>query len=193
MSGTPTAAGAFSYTIEVTDSGRPAQTATAASSGTIAPAATTTAIKSSLNPSAYGQAVTFTATVTLSGETPAGTVTFKDGTTTLGARTLASGIATFNTTTLTAGAHTITAAYGGDSNFATSTSSPLTQTVNTATTAIAIKSSVNPSAYGQAVTFTARVTSAAARLRGRSLSRTGRRRWAAARSLPGSPPSPPAP
>ena len=39
VSGTPTTAGAFSYTIEVTDSGSPtAQTATQASSGTIAPA-----------------------------------------------------------------------------------------------------------------------------------------------------------
>jgi Putative Ig domain/Divergent InlB B-repeat domain len=39
VSGTPTTAGAFSYTIEVTDSGNPtAQTATQVSSGTIAPA-----------------------------------------------------------------------------------------------------------------------------------------------------------
>ncbi len=159
VSGTPTAAGAFSYTIEVTGSGRPAQTATAASSGTIAPAATTTAIKSSVNPSAYGQAVTFTATVTSSGETPAGTVTFKDGTTTLGAGTLAYGLASFITSALTAGAHTITAGYGGDANFLASASSALTQTVNTATTATAIKSSVNPSAYEQVVTFTATVTS----------------------------------
>jgi hypothetical protein len=43
--------------------------------------ATTTALISSQNPSALGQSVTFTATVT--GASPTGTVTFKDGGTTL--------------------------------------------------------------------------------------------------------------
>jgi hypothetical protein len=43
VSGTPTAAGAFSYTIKVTDSGSPAQTATQVISGAIAPAALTLA------------------------------------------------------------------------------------------------------------------------------------------------------
>ena len=41
VSGTPNAAGAFSYAIKVTDSGSPAQTATQATSGTIAPATLT--------------------------------------------------------------------------------------------------------------------------------------------------------
>jgi hypothetical protein len=45
VSGTPTTAGAFSYTIEVTDSGNPtAQTATQVSSGTIAPATFTLSV-----------------------------------------------------------------------------------------------------------------------------------------------------
>jgi hypothetical protein len=47
---------------------------------------TTTTLVSSLNPSGLGQAVTFTATVT--GLSPTGTVTFKDGATTLGTATL---------------------------------------------------------------------------------------------------------
>jgi hypothetical protein len=159
VSGTPTTAGAFSYAIKVTDSGRPAQTATATSSGTIAPAATTTAIKSSVNPSTFGESATFTATVASSGGTPTGTVTFKDGTTTLGGGALASGVASFTTSALSAGSHSITAAYDGAADFAPSTSPALRQTVNTATTTTAIKSSVNPSAYGQAVTFTATVAS----------------------------------
>jgi hypothetical protein len=43
-------------------------------------------LTSSQNPSNFGQAVTFTATVT--GTSPTGTVTFKDGATVLGTGTL---------------------------------------------------------------------------------------------------------
>ena len=90
--------------------------------------ATTTSLGASPNPSAFGQSVTFTATVTGSGAT--GSVTFKDGTTTLGTGPLSSGTATFLTSSLTIGSHPITAVYGGDTTFAGSTSPPLTQTVN---------------------------------------------------------------
>ena len=78
--------------------------------------------------------MTFTATVTpdhAGSGTPTGTVTFKDGSTTLGTGTLSStGVATFSTSTLSVGSHAITAVYGGDSNFTTSTSPTLTQVVN---------------------------------------------------------------
>jgi RHS repeat-associated protein len=57
-------------------------------------------------------------------------VTFKDGTTTLGTATLSGGSATYATSTLAVGSHSITAAYGGDTNDNSSTSSTLTQTVN---------------------------------------------------------------
>jgi autotransporter-associated beta strand protein len=132
---------------------------------------TQTTLTSSANPSAFGQAVTFTATVTsmisLPMLIPTGTVTFMDGTTTLGTATLSStGIATFTTSTttpLSAGTHTITAVYGGDTNFTASTSAPLTQTVSAAasTTMITLSSSANPSVFGQPVTFTATVTAVA--------------------------------
>ena len=99
---------------------------------------TSTVLSSSANPLVYGQSVTFTATVSpiapASG-TPAGTVTFKDGNTTLGAGTLnASGQAAFSTNRLfaTTTLHSITAVYGGNTNFASSTSSALSQTVNKA-------------------------------------------------------------
>src|SRR6185369_15784029 len=46
---------------------------------TVNKASTTTALGSSANPSTFGQSVTFTATVT--GQSPTGTVTFKDGAT----------------------------------------------------------------------------------------------------------------
>jgi Bacterial Ig-like domain (group 3) len=119
-----------------------------------------TSLVSSVNPSAYGASVTFTATVTGSGGTPTGTVTFKDGAATLGTGTLnGSGQATLSTSSLAAGSHSITAVYGGDSNFTTSTSPVLTQVVGQNAASVALTSSVNPSTLGQAVTFTATVTS----------------------------------
>src|SRR6266576_1409632 len=122
------------------------------------PSATT--LISSLNPSALGQAVTFTATVTSSATgTPTGTVTFQDGASALGTGTLSGGTATFTTSGLTAGTRSITAIYGGDANFAGSTSPVLTQTVNKAASSTSAVSSNSPSNRGAAVTFTASVTS----------------------------------
>src|SRR4029077_2883471 len=126
---------------------------------TVKQATSSIALSSSLNPSTFGAAVTFAATVTSTGGTPSGSVTFKNGTTTLGSGTLSSGKATFKTTTLSVGSHAITAAYAGSSNFVTSTSSVLTQTVKQATSSIALSSSLNPSTFGAAVTFAATVTS----------------------------------
>jgi hypothetical protein len=92
---------------------------------------TTTTLATSLNPSLRGQSLTFTATVTPTGSgTPTGTVTFADGGVAIGSATLAGGGATFTTSTLAAGMHSITAIYGGDTNFAGSTSSALSQTVS---------------------------------------------------------------
>jgi len=66
--------------------------------------------------------------------------------------------ATFSTSTLSVGAHSITASYAGNANFNGSTSAVLTQTVNKANTATTVASSVNPSVFGQSVTFTATVS-----------------------------------
>ena len=126
---------------------------------TVKPAVTSSSVTSSLNPSTFGQSVTFTATVTSSGGTPTGTVTFKDGSTTLGTGNLSGGKATFNTTTLGAGSHSITAVYGGSQDFAGSTSAVLSQTVNQAASSTFVISSLNPSTFGQSVTFTATVIS----------------------------------
>jgi hypothetical protein len=95
--------------------------------------ATATALTASASTITAGASVTFTATVTgASGSTgtPTGTVTFLDGATTLGTGTLnASGVATYSTSALATGAQSITAQYGGDSNFAASTSTAVTVTV----------------------------------------------------------------
>jgi hypothetical protein len=127
---------------------------------TVAMANSMTAIASSANPSVSGQSVTFTATVTAvspGAGTPTGTVTFLDGTSTLGAVALSGGVASLTTSSLTVAGHTVTASYNGDSNFNTS-SGNLTQTVTVANSATAIASSINPSAVGQSVTFTATVS-----------------------------------
>ena len=134
------------------------------SCGRTGPSSSATTLTSSLNPSALGQAVTFTATVkpaTGSG-TPTGTVTFNDGATVLGPGTLSGGTATLTTSGLGAGVHSITAIYGGDANFASSTSPALMQTVSKAASSTSVVSSNSSSNRGVAVTFTATVTSSAA-------------------------------
>ncbi|HEX3143370.1 MAG TPA: Ig-like domain repeat protein, partial [Pyrinomonadaceae bacterium] len=95
----------------------------------IARAASTTTVASSLNPSGLSQSVTFTATVTgpAGTGTPTGTVQFKDNGNAItcanaGGQALnSSGAATCQVSSLTVGTHTITADYGGDTNFLTST------------------------------------------------------------------------
>jgi hypothetical protein len=59
---------------------------------------------------------------------------------------------------LVVNAHSITAEYGGDTNFNGSTSSALSQTVSKASTSTSVSSSLNPSIYGQSITFTATVS-----------------------------------
>jgi hypothetical protein len=88
-------------------------------------AGTTTSVTSSANPSGYGQAITFTATVTPSTSgigTPTGNVTFFDNGQNRGAQSLdASGKAYWKTSGLSTGSHTITATYSGSSTFGAST------------------------------------------------------------------------
>jgi hypothetical protein len=90
---------------------------------------TTTALSSTPNPSAFGQAVVFTATVTGVGPSPTGKVWFKDGTTGIGTATLTGGVATLSRKWLAVGAHPITAQYLGDAASAKSTSPVLNQVV----------------------------------------------------------------
>jgi hypothetical protein len=65
---------------------------------------------------------TETLTATVAPNAATGTITFKDGSTTLGTGMLASGVATYTTGALSGGSHSFTAAYGGDSLYAPSTS-----------------------------------------------------------------------
>ncbi len=115
-----------------------------------------TAVTSSLNPATYGSAVTFSATIT--GNTPTGTVTFKDGSSTLATASVSGNLATYTTSTLIAGNHTISAAYAGDGNNTASVSPTLSQTINKATTTVAVVSNLASTTKGQALTLTATVS-----------------------------------
>ena len=122
---------------------------------------TSTSLTSSLNPSIYGQKVTWTATVTSSGSiTPTGKVRFTWSGYTIGSATLnSSGVATLTRSNLNADAYPLTAVYAGDADNLASTSAALNQVVLETTSAAAITSSPNPSTQGQAVTFTAKILS----------------------------------
>ena len=117
------------------------------------PTLTTLALTSSSTAPEFGATVTFTATLTPTAGT--GTITFKDGATTIGTGTLGAGVASFSSAALSVGAHTITATYGGDSIYAASTSNTVTVTVaSISSTLTATTSNATPTA-GESVTFTA--------------------------------------
>ena len=168
-------AGAATYTTTKLVTGQHAITAAYNSSSTFAISTsaaltqtinqdhTSTVVTASADPSVYGQSVTFKATVSAAAPgsgTPTGSVTFMDGSTALGSATLSGGKASFKTTSLAVGSQAITAVYGGDGNFITSKSVALTQTVQQDATTTNLKSSANPSVFGQSVTFTATVKAA---------------------------------
>lgn len=97
-------------------------------------ATTSTAVSSSPNPSAFGQSVLFTATVTSGSGVPAGTVTFTEGATVLasGVTVNGAGQASFSTAALAAGSHVITATFTGTSTWGNSSGNGAPQVVNPA-------------------------------------------------------------
>jgi sugar lactone lactonase YvrE len=128
LSGAPTASGQFSFTLNASDSGVPAQTA----SQTYALAVQTTtqtSLAAPTGPATFGQPVALKATVTPS--TVSGNVTFYDGVNIIGIATAANGQASFSTTLLGAGAHTIFARYDGNPTTASSVSSAAALNVKT--------------------------------------------------------------
>ena len=121
-------------------------------------------VSASGNPT-YGQSVTVTATVApASGSgTPTGSLTFTVDGTPQTATGLSQGTAQIVLPSLAGGAHSVTAAYGGDSTYgASSTSSALTITVQPAADSITLISSASgPVSAGTSVTFTATIVPAA--------------------------------
>jgi hypothetical protein len=112
----------------------------------------------------WGTSVTFTAKLTGGGAPPSGIVAFRDGGLQLGIGTLnSSGIAEFSTNALDAGTYSITAAYGGDSNYLPATSSALAMVVNKAEPTITWS---NPSAVSYGTALSAKQLNATASVPG---------------------------
>ena len=115
-------------------------------------------VTSNANPATYNQSITFTVNVgAVDGITPTGSVTLLSDGNSIGSGTLTNGSVTITTSALPAGTHSIVAQYGGDANYDTGTSSPLSEVVNKAnpSSPITVASAPNPSTFGSAVTFTA--------------------------------------
>ena len=101
---------------------------------------TTTTVATSASSPVFGQAVTFTATVSGPG-TPAGTVQFYDGSAALGQPvTLNSGVASLTTSSLSAGSHSIAAVYSGDDDDVASTGLLLVSSIVVATPGLSVSS-----------------------------------------------------
>ena len=116
-------------------------------------------LTSSANPSLTGNPVTISATLAgPSGGQPSGTLTVSEGQSTLSAQSLdASSQAQFTLASLAVGPHTLSFAYGGDSNFGTATLN-FSQDVQNHTT-LSLASSSATSVAGGAVTYTATISS----------------------------------
>jgi Bacterial Ig-like domain (group 3)/MBG domain (YGX type)/PQQ enzyme repeat len=99
---------------------------------------------------APGASITLTSTVTAGYGTPAGTVTFYSGATSLGTGTLSgTGEATLTTTALPTGTDAVTAVYAAAGNFATSTSTVTNVVVSAGAQTITFPA-IAPHAYGSA-------------------------------------------
>jgi len=122
---------------------------------------TSTSFTSSPNPSIYGRAITFTATVAGTGPfPPTGQVLLTWLGHTIGPFPLNSnGVATLTRSTLNVGTYPLTAAYQGDVNNQRSTSAGVSQVVERATSTATLTSWPNPSTLGQAVILRAKIMS----------------------------------
>ncbi|MCF7732535.1 MAG: Ig-like domain repeat protein [Akkermansiaceae bacterium] len=126
------------------------------------PTTTTLARATGTDPSKFGEALTFTATV--AGDRPAGKVAFFDGDVPLGIREVNQECkACLTTESLAGGTHNLTAKYQGDATNAPCLSASLTQSVTdqrtaTVTTLAKPVGGTNGYPYGEPVTFIAKVT-----------------------------------
>ncbi|GAA3368941.1 hypothetical protein GCM10017744_086980 [Streptomyces antimycoticus] len=149
------------YTITTTYSGSDDfRSSVSTETHTVLPAATTTTMSSTPQPSIVGQPVTFTATVAPvapGGGSPTGTVTFDFGDGSAPAAVpVVDGLATavYAYTSAAGSPYTVTATYGGDRDF-TASGDTVTHSVGRASTAMAVTSTPDPSVAGQPVTVTA--------------------------------------
>jgi hypothetical protein len=164
LSGTPNASGSSSFTVQVTDSSAPQQTATQTFNLTVNGRKTATSVDFAPKPVVVGQATSVTVTVTDNDtgtqQIPAGNVNLS-GNPGLSPTSCALNPAGSCQVTLTpgsAGTASISASYQGSATHEASASGPVALTVNPASTTLALSASPNPSVLGQSVTLIATVS-----------------------------------
>lgn len=124
---------------------------------------TSALLASSADPSVFGQNVVFSATIRPVTGTgiPTGSVSFNDGTTTLGVGTLDNtGQAKLAVSSLAVGSHSIRVAYSGSDGYQPVTSVALVQVVKQDAVSLLLSSTPNPSVSGGAVTIAVSVNPA---------------------------------
>jgi hypothetical protein len=127
---TTLAPGTHTISAEYSGDGVYAAGATGTVSQVIDRAATATALVVSTPSTTSETSITWTATVTSTATgTIGGTVTFNEGLTVIGTGTLGAGGVATTSAALPVGTHDVTATFGGDTYFASSTSSPVTTVV----------------------------------------------------------------
>jgi hypothetical protein len=133
---------------------------------TIQPIGTVTTLAANANPIDAGAPLLLTATVSLAQQGTAdgaltGTVTFRDGSAVLGIEPIdGSGQATLDISTLSVGTHSLIASFDGSTNYSTSNSATVTETVDKTSTQTALNSASSSTLMGKPAAFTAVVTSA---------------------------------
>ena len=127
---------------------------------TVNTAATTTKVSATTpGPYTYGESVSYSASVvgSDSSKPPDGeSVTFSNGTTSC-TGTLSGGTATSCAFTATVGTDTVTASYGGDSNYSSSSGSTSITVSRTTTTTTVSVTTPGPYTYGESVSYSASV------------------------------------
>lgn len=163
------AAGTYSITASYGGDSTFAASTSAAVSVTVNAApvtiATTTTLTASATTAVVGTSLTFTADVTpASGSgVPGGSVAFTDGTTQLGTGTLdGTGKATYSTSSLAVGTHSISAAYGGNTSYTASTSTPVSVTITAAPADFSISLAPTSGTVSQTGSVTSAITIASA-------------------------------
>jgi hypothetical protein len=162
------AAGEHSLTAIYAGSSTHLESTSAVVNLTISQATTSISLQSSTSNSHFAQTIYLTATVEVNeaalkaaglaevaAATPTGFVTFKDGNETIGVVPLEDGQATLAIQTLRPGTHNITAGYGANGNFTSSTSAVVVQNVTLAQLGVAIDANPNPAFSNQIVTLRA--------------------------------------
>ena len=126
---------------------------------TVNAAPTALTLSSSANPAIYGNAVTFTAGLTVNGQ-PAGagiTIQLSINGKIIPLTTSATGSATYSISTLVPNSYPVTASFAGNNNLLASSAS-LTEVITAAPTAITLTGAPNPGDLNQPVTLTATVS-----------------------------------